>query len=177
MRTVICGEGYLCPQANWHGYALHSLGATFNLNDDSDLLRESDHRRNLQALDQISLEASLAQTCEIEPAFPGKVGFRSTSPDYFPMVGPLPVVNELMQDFAYLRKKANAIVDQPAKHYPGLYCSLAYGSRGLAYAPLCSALIADLITGAYLPISRSLYTYLHPARFAIRSLMKNTPYL
>ena len=176
LKTVLCGEGYLCPSIHYGQQKLHSLGATFNLNDHSEALCEADHIRNLEGLSSICADQQLAENINISEQNPGKVGFRCTSPDYFPIVGPLPRLKELLDRFERLGKKANAKIDQCGDYYPGLYCSLAYGSRGLAYTPLASALLADLITGSYLPIARTTYAHLQPARFAIRSLIKNKRY-
>jgi len=176
LKNVICGEGYLCPSANFNDEKLHSLGATFNLKDESLDVRESDHERNLLGLSDIFADKAIHSETRVSSVFPGNVGFRSTSPDYFPIVGPLPRIEETAERFSRLSKKANAKIDECGAYYSGLYCSLAYGSRGLAYTPLTSTLLADLITGSYLAIPRSLYKHLHPARFAIRALMKNKAY-
>lgn len=176
LKTVICGEGYLCPAAKLDNQSIHSLGATFNLRDNSTELNDADHQTNLDALNDIIDQKNISKAMRIANTHSGNVGFRSTSPDYFPLVGPLPKLTEIHSRFAKLSKNANARIDDCGAYYPGLYCSLAYGSRGLAYTPLTSALLADLITGAFLPVSKDLYTHLHPARFAIRALIKNKPY-
>jgi len=56
---------------------------------------------------------------------------------------------------------------------PQLYCNIALGSRGLAYAPVTADIIASLISGQTLPVTTDLYQHLHPARFLIRDLQRN----
>jgi len=60
------------------------------------------------------------------------------------------------------------LADLPRR--PGLYCSFALGSRGLALAPLLGELVACLIEGEPLPIERSLAATVDPARFLLRRL-------
>ena len=71
----------------------------------------------------------------------------------------------MLEQFAPLRHKANAIIDASGSYYPQLYTLLGLGSRGLAYSPLAAELIASLICNQPLPVDQQLYRYLHPARF------------
>lgn len=172
LSTVICGEGYLTPACSDGNTRIHCVGATYNLQSQDADINSADNITNMQTLQSLvsGLEMSQIQLNDIRAA---KVGFRCTTPDYFPIVGPVPVIQDNLQRFNQLRKKANADVDSCGSYYPGLYCSLGFGSRGLAYTPVAANLIARLITGNYLPIAPELYQQLHPSRFIIRALIKN----
>ncbi len=167
LRAVICGEGYIAPSQN----GLHSAGASFNLHHHDSAMRTEDHRDNLAKLVALSPDLNFP---ELTPAtLRGKVGFRCTTPDYFPVVGPVPDVEGMRDRFGFLRKKANAVIDQPGAYHPQLYVNVGHGSRGLCYTPLCAALLAAQISGDFLPIEASLHRFLHPTRFIIRDLMRN----
>ncbi len=167
LRTVLCGDGYVAPPFE----AECCIGATFTLNNDASAPLPVDHAENIAKLRQLSPDfANLA----VNPNNAnGRVGFRCTTPDYLPIVGPLAVAEPLRQTFSVFKKKANAVVDAPGVYYPHLYCNLGHGSRGLCYTPLCAEILASIISGQFAPISRELYRYLHPARFMIRDLMRN----
>ena len=168
LTSVLCHEGYLTPAID----GMHSLGATFDNFDTNTDLRESDHRRNLNSLaDAIpALRAALpAQTSTL----PGRAALRCASPDYLPLVGPVPDHAAFISRFADLRKNARHTIDQPGVWLPGLYVNVAHGSRGLTSIPLCAELIASMLCNEPAPLPRSLTTALNPARFIVRDLGRN----
>ncbi len=167
LAYVLCGDGYIAPAFQ----GKHSLGATFTLHNSTPALLPEDSAENLAKLKALS--PTLASSAPSAGALAGKVGFRCTTPDYFPIVGPAPDFVAMEERFGFLRKKANAVIDTPGAHFPGLYTLLGLGARGLTYAPLAAELVASLISRAPLPVSRELYRYLHPGRFIIRDLMRN----
>lgn len=169
LTSVICGEGYIAPAADNQ----HTFGATFTLNNHDPALSLVDHLDNLQMLEKISPALATYSQAIDSTQLDGRVGFRCSTPDYLPAVGPVPVFQEMVQRFRFLSKKANAIIDEPGAAYPHLYCNVAHGSRGLSYTPLCAEIVASLISGDFLPLPRSLYTALVPARFIIRDLIRN----
>lgn len=167
LKSVICGDGYAAPALDGR----HSVGATFTLHNTSAEIAETDHHENIMKLRQLSPD--FAHILETPADIKGKVGFRCTTPDYFPIVGPVADYPAMIERFGFLRKKANAVIDAPGAHHPGLYSLLGLGARGLTYAPLAAELLASLIAGETLPLTRHLYRYLHPSRFIIRDLMRN----
>lgn len=167
LRCVLCGDGYISPAVD----GTHAIGASFNLGEYHETLSDNDHQENLNKLEALSPELHSEQFELDTPS--GKVGFRCTAPDYFPLIGPVPDFDSLQRDFAFLRKKANAVIDAAGASQHGLYLNTAHGSRGLCYTPLSAEIIASLITGDFLPIETELYRYLHPARFLIRDLKRN----
>ncbi|WP_158224560.1 FAD-dependent 5-carboxymethylaminomethyl-2-thiouridine(34) oxidoreductase MnmC [Agaribacterium haliotis] len=168
LRAVICGEGYLTPAQQTPSGPQHCAGATFSLSDTSCELTQHDHQKNLDALSSF-----LPGFDGSDKHLQGRVAFRTTSPDYLPLLGPVNNIKLSLERFAALRHKANADIAELGAPYPGLYCALAFGSRGLAYSPLAARLICDLILGRHLPVRRTLYAALHPMRFEIRNLIQN----
>ena len=175
LKVTVCGEGYIAPamQRLNERHPVHGLGASFNLKDNNPELTREDHLDNLQKLSDIAPELkNEMETTEVS-CLNGKVGFRTTTPDYFPIAGPMPNYQKMEADFGDLRKKANKRIDNTGSVQKNLYCNLALGSRGLAYAPLTAELLASLICGNTLPMTSDLYKHLHPARFFIRDLQRN----
>lgn len=169
LKTVICGDGYVAPPQN----KTVCTGATFTLHNHSMEMLLEDHQKNLQNLTTMLPEAKEYVEQLAQHKLGGKVGFRCTTPDYFPIVGPIPDETAMIERFARLRKKANASISKPGCYMPNLYCNLGHGSRGLAYTPLAAELLASMICAEPLPITRELLLHLHPARFLIRNLMRN----
>lgn len=169
LRTVVCSEGYIGPAVN----AMHCTGATFNLKENTPLLRPQDHQTNLENL-RAPLPDILDEWRSLDiDQLQGRVGFRCTLPDYLPMTGPIPDEQPMLEDFAPLRKNARAYINKTGSYLPGLYINIGHGSRGLAYTPLCAELLAAQINNEPLPINRNLANALNPARFLIRDLIKN----
>lgn len=169
LQTVVCAEGYVSPAAPGAGELQHCAGATFSHQDPDLNLRESDHQQNLQHLQAI---CSDAEAFSMESLRGGRVCFRTTTPDYLPIVGPLPREDAFVEQYAGLRKDARLAVQQRGDFWPGLFVNIGHGSRGLAYTPLCAELLASQINGEALPVDAALMAALHPARFLIRDLQR-----
>jgi len=174
LRTVVCGEGYIAPAID----KTHCVGASFNLNDLNESLSPQDHDDNLLKLGaMMSVNEELLRRehnrHENNGLPSGRVGFRSTTRDYFPIVGPVFNSPEMTKRFAKLKAKANATIEAPGSYHSGLYTLVGLGSRGLSYAPLAAELLASLICGEALPVNQTCYQHLHPARFLIRDLIRN----
>ena len=169
LKTLICSEGYIGPAVNGQ----HCTGATFNLKEESRELRIEDHRTNLE-----NLRAPLPELfnewegMDLEN-LQGRVAFRCTLPDYLPLVGTVPNEQEMLDDFAPLRKNARAVIHKTGTYHQGLFINIGHGSRGLAYTPLCAELLAAQINQEVLPLPRELANALNPARFLIRDIIKN----
>jgi tRNA 5-methylaminomethyl-2-thiouridine biosynthesis bifunctional protein len=169
LRTVICHDGYLPPARNGE----HCIGATFDIDDPDTALRDVDHRTNLEKLAQAlpSLQGTI-QSIAKQPQV-GRVGFRTASPDYIPIVGPVPDYARFCQDYTALRRNARQVLPQQGSYLSGLYVSTAHGSRGLTSSPLTAELLAAQICGEPRPVDSSLCHALSPARFIVRDLARN----
>ncbi len=169
LKTLICSEGYIGPAVD----SLHCTGATFNLKEETRELRAEDHRTNLE-----NLRAPLPELLDEWEKLPvedllGRVAFRCTLPDYLPLVGAVPNEQNMLEDFALLRKNARAAIHKTGAYHKGLFINIGHGSRGLAYTPLSAELLAAQINQEVLPLPRELTNALNPARFLIRDLIKN----
>jgi tRNA 5-methylaminomethyl-2-thiouridine biosynthesis bifunctional protein len=172
LNTVICSEGYIAPSTNINGQAQHAIGASYNLNDLNPELSDQDHSDNLQQLNQ-ALSPLLAKTSgKTITANGGRVGFRCTTPDYLPLAGPAPNRAAFKKDYSALIKNAHIVIPTAGDYYQGLYLNIGHGSRGLAYTPLTSEILACTLTGEPLPVSQTMANTLNPARFIIRGLCR-----
>jgi tRNA 5-methylaminomethyl-2-thiouridine biosynthesis bifunctional protein len=169
LRAALCHEGYIAPARNGE----HCIGATFNLDDAEPTPRGDDHGDNLARLAR-AVPAWRDILAELDPAsLGGRVGFRCASPDYLPLVGPVPDRAAFLRDYAALRKNARQVLPIRGDYLPGLYLSTAHGSRGLTSTPLAAELLASLICAEPAPLNRELCRALAPARFIIRDLRRN----
>jgi tRNA 5-methylaminomethyl-2-thiouridine biosynthesis bifunctional protein len=169
LDAALCHEGYIAPAREGN----HSIGATFDIDSSHPALRSEDHRHNLTSLANAvpawreTLDSLDSNTLE------GRVGHRCASPDYLPVVGPVPDLSKFLEDFGSLRKDAKLQIARHGSYLPGLYISSAHGSRGLTSTPLAAELLASMICEEPLPVSRVLSRALAPARFIIRDLSRN----
>lgn len=169
LNTVLCSEGYISP-AKEGGFC---FGATFDLKDEATDIRESGHQHNLEKITEMAPELGeqLKQYHNIN-GLKGRVGFRCASPDKLPMIGPVPVYEAFIEDYAPLRHDAKTVIDIPAKHYSGLFANLAHGSKGLITGPISGEIIASMLENEPLPLEKELIDKLNPARFIIKNLIR-----
>jgi tRNA 5-methylaminomethyl-2-thiouridine biosynthesis bifunctional protein len=168
LRTVVTAAGYITPA--WHDK--QCFGATFDHRDHTPSLRQQDHQTNLDKLLQAIPQAGPHFDAIDIAGLQGRTGFRCATPDYLPAVGFVPNGDRFRKDYQRLAKDANADIPFAGEYYPNLLVSVGLGSRGIAYTPLCGELIAALLTGSPLPVSRSLAAALNPARFLIRDIIR-----
>lgn len=169
LRGNLCHEGYIAPAR----CGRHCIGATFVLNTSDTELRAAEHASNLDKLAR-AVPAWRAALAALDPAgLSGRVGYRCASPDYLPLVGPVPDRDAFLHRYAGLRKNARQTISRKGDYMPGLYLSTAHGSRGLTATPLAAELLASQICAEAPPMSRELCRALAPARFIIRDLARN----
>lgn len=170
LRCVVCAEGYVAPAR----LDEHTLGASFNFQRDDLLPSPEEHADNLALLQHISpsLHSRMAGT-EADPAgLQGRVAFRSTTPDYLPLVGPLVDAQAFRHTYAALGKDARQRFDGAAPWLAGLYVNAGHGSRGLISAPLAAELLAAWLEDEPLPLPRTVAEACHPSRFLLRELIR-----
>ncbi|TXH73798.1 MAG: bifunctional tRNA (5-methylaminomethyl-2-thiouridine)(34)-methyltransferase MnmD/FAD-dependent 5-carboxymethylaminomethyl-2-thiouridine(34) oxidoreductase MnmC [Thiothrix sp.] len=165
LKITLGHEGYLTPAIQEQ----HIFGATFGRGIDSNEIKATDDALNYQQL-QSYLPEFAAELKQVESSH---AAVRATTPDRYPYVGALPdpeLFRAAYQGIHHGKKHK----DWPCTPYQsGLYISAGYGSRGLTTTPLCSELLAGLITGEPLALERSLYYKLHPARFLLKKLQQD----
>ena len=169
LNTVVCAEGYVAPGR----LGEHTLGASFDFDNDDLTTTPAGHQGNLDLMDEISPQLSSLFGEQLDPAqLQGWAAFRCTSPDYLPIVGPLSDPEAFASTYAVLRKDARQVPDTPCPWLHGLYVNSGHGSRGLITAPLSGEMLAAWINNEPLPVPRTIAEACHPNRFALRALIK-----
>jgi tRNA 5-methylaminomethyl-2-thiouridine biosynthesis bifunctional protein len=170
LRTVVCAEGYVAPAR----LGEHTLGASFDFNNEDLTPTTAEHLGNLAMLEEISHDlVSRLNISEQDPEqLQGRAAFRCTSPDYLPIVGPLADREAFDQAYAALSKDARQVPDIECPWLDGLYVNSGHGSRGLITAPLSGELLAAWLENEPLPLPRSIAEACHPNRFALRKLIR-----
>jgi len=170
LSIVVCAEGYIAPARCGE----HTLGASFNFKSDDLTPTTADHLDNLQLLQEISTDLVEHLGADSLPpeALLGFAGFRCTSPDYLPIVGPLADKEAFAEAYAVLGKDARQVPDVKCPWLDGLYINSGHGSRGLITAPLSGELLAAWLDNEPLPLPRSVAEACHPNRFALRGLIR-----
>ncbi|WP_219095367.1 bifunctional tRNA (5-methylaminomethyl-2-thiouridine)(34)-methyltransferase MnmD/FAD-dependent 5-carboxymethylaminomethyl-2-thiouridine(34) oxidoreductase MnmC [Pseudomonas sp. UMAB-40] len=170
LSTVVCAEGYVAPAR----LGEHTLGASFDFNNDDLTPTTAEHAGNLQMLEEISVDlvARLGADALQPEALEGRAAFRCTSPDYLPIVGPLSDSQAFADAYIALSKDARQTPDIPCPWLDGLYVNSGHGSRGLITAPLSGELLAAWLDNEPLPLPRPVAEACHPNRFALRRLIR-----
>ena len=168
LKTVICGAGYITPEHNGQ----HSFGATYNKGGFTTAVRREDHQVNLNHMSATDIGLAEAIGAQDVDIMTGRANYRCTTKDYLPIVGAIPDVPQLLEDYAVLRSDARARISTHGSYLPNLYINCGMGSRGLSYAPLTAEVLACEIAGETSNLEQDLRLAMHPARFIIRDLKK-----
>lgn len=169
LSTVICHEGYLCPEQN----NMHGIGATYDLNDTNPYPDSAGHQHNITTLRAALPQLFTDQDIPDPDKLDGRVGFRCASPDYLPLVGAAPDLDQIVADYGGLRSDAKAKIYDPGTYHPGLFINTGHGSRGLTSTPLSAELLASVVEGQFAPLPTNLVRALSPTRFIVRDLIRN----
>ncbi|WP_312854497.1 FAD-dependent oxidoreductase [Paludibacterium denitrificans] len=102
----------------------------------------------------------------------GRAAFRSTSPDYLPIIGPVVRQQDFIDSYLPLSKDATLKLDTAAPRVEGLYVNTAHGSRGMITAPLSGEILAAYLDNEPAPLPVSLMQAIHPNRFTLRDLIR-----
>ena len=94
---------------------------------------------------------------------------RAKTPDYLPLIGPVPEIDGMETTYHLFKKDARYFMPKIGDYYPNLFVLAGLGSHGLTSMPLASEILASLIHREPLPVSRQTYLHLSASRF----LMKN----
>lgn len=166
LQTVLCAEGYIAPAYQGN----HCLGASFDLHTPEPVVTEEDHAQNLTRLHEQF--PSLTENRHTADSLEGRAALRCTTPDYLPLVGAAPNHADFVERFDLLRKNAKSEIPHCGSYHQNLYISCGYGSRGLAYIPLCTEILAAQMAGEPDCVSRDTRKALSPARFIVRNLIR-----
>jgi len=166
IKTVLCHKGYIAPAQN----GKQVIGATFERTNhiDHSVVSDHDHQNNIRELNTYLPHLKIDKS----HVYSGRVGYRATTPDRLPLIGPCPDYHWFQENYKTL-KHGNAFISYPkAQYHQGLYLSLGYSSHGMTTAPLAGEIIASLITNDPLPITQDLLQEILPQRFIIRDLKR-----
>ena len=165
-KTVVCGEGYLCPALDEHVH----FGATYSLDDPVEILKEQDDEKNIIAINKWLpgwLPPSRSNTVTSASA-----GLRCTTPDYHPMVGHAPDTEAFIREFSMLRNDAKSCQNKYGCYLENCYIHAGLGSKGMLSAPMGGGIIAALASRQPCPVDHTLFSMMHPARFLVRKLKR-----
>ncbi|WBA14148.1 bifunctional tRNA (5-methylaminomethyl-2-thiouridine)(34)-methyltransferase MnmD/FAD-dependent 5-carboxymethylaminomethyl-2-thiouridine(34) oxidoreductase MnmC [Salinivibrio proteolyticus] len=164
LNTVLCFEGYLTP-VNQAGE--HCLGASYSRNN-ADLTFQADEQTENQQRLTGCIDTDWARAVPV--AKEGRVGVRCASRDHLPFVGNVCDYHALITAYQNLQKDKEKAGSVPV--YPGLFCLLGLGSRGLTSAPLAAEILAAQLCDEPLPLPQTVLDSLHPGRMWVRKLLK-----
>ncbi len=171
-RALVAGP-YLISHSD--GSAL--TGATYELGKDAADKQHPTtlgHQHNLRDFSDV-FPAFKADLAALDPAdLFGRVSFRAQVPDRVPFAGPAPNKDAYLSAYDRLRHGDRFADYPPAPVHPGLFLVGGLGARGFTTGLLLGELAAAQITGTPVPLPRDLAEAVHPARFLIRGLRKNT---
>jgi tRNA 5-methylaminomethyl-2-thiouridine biosynthesis bifunctional protein len=166
LDKVVCHDGYITPAID----GLHYIGATFQKEGPGDAdVRDEDDAENIEKLNrwlpQLKLSASQIAG--------NRAGYRATTPDKLPMIGPAPDYEAFRENYAGLRTGKQVTTVAPPV-IGGLYISTGFGAHGLSGAPLAGDIVAAMISEEPLPIPQDLLAHVMPERFIFRGLKRKT---
>ncbi|SIN76363.1 bifunctional tRNA (5-methylaminomethyl-2-thiouridine)(34)-methyltransferase MnmD/FAD-dependent 5-carboxymethylaminomethyl-2-thiouridine(34) oxidoreductase MnmC [Salinivibrio sp. ES.052] len=164
LNTVLCFEGYLTPANQAEE---HCLGASYRRNNADLAFQAADQVENQQRLTDC-VDTDWARAVPL--AKEGRVGVRCASRDHLPFVGNVCDYDALVSTYQTLQKDKEKASSVPV--YPGLFCLLGLGSRGLTSAPLAAEVLAAQLCDEPLPLAQSVLDSLHPGRMWVRKLLK-----
>jgi tRNA 5-methylaminomethyl-2-thiouridine biosynthesis bifunctional protein len=161
-RTVVCGRGYVLPGLDGNVVT----GASYDL-DGAMQADDARHAANLRRAER--LLPGITADVDMR-SLRGEVGMRCVARDRLPMVGPM-VDMDRARDIADTLSGAHAS-DMP--RLPGLFCAIAFASRGLAWTALAAECIASQLEGEPLPLEATLVDAIDPGRFAVKRARRGT---
>ena len=169
LKTILCGKSYILPIFK----GTQTLGATYNPNEVGMTNRIKDHKENISRLGAVDLSLTRDFKKINTQDLGGRASFRCTTPDFLPIAGPAPKLQDYIEDYKFMRQNARAHIPIPGSSWEGLYLNTGHGSRGLSYAPMCAELVASQICNEVPPLELDLRQALHPGRFIIRDIKRN----
>lgn len=163
LKIPLCAEGHVLPALN----NSHRVGASYDIGTSEPELNALDDQLNLDRLKRIAPDIMWSQNVLDHWA-----GIRAASPDYLPIVGPLPNALEFKEIYAELKSNSKRWIAEAAPCYPNLYVCAAFGSRGLTTIPLATEWLAGLINKEISILPRKLIQAISPARFLRKKIIQ-----
>jgi tRNA 5-methylaminomethyl-2-thiouridine biosynthesis bifunctional protein len=161
LKTVLCAEGYCAPAV----CGQHVAGATSTFDDEAVDIRAVDHADNLAkiAAHMPALHRALNQSL---PPCRGKdrMGVELQDPNVSTPSPALPLQGggSMLAGRAGVRCSVPGATPLAGEVAPGLYCSLAHGTRGLLTAGIAAEVVAAAMCSTLPPLPQSLLDALAP---------------
>ncbi|NDG84486.1 MAG: FAD-dependent oxidoreductase [Proteobacteria bacterium] len=167
-RTLV-QEGYLTPVAPAiTGSGLQLLGATYQAKTIDPDQERIDTAHLLEDSKKWGENASFTE----DSVDSIRLGFRMSTPDKLPVIGPLVASAPLKRDYLRALRGAKNEVLPDLEPEKGEWLLMGLGSRGITYSSYGARILAALMYGEVLPLEADLLEHLHPARFFVRNLRK-----
>jgi tRNA 5-methylaminomethyl-2-thiouridine biosynthesis bifunctional protein len=163
LKIPICAQGHVLPCMG----NVHYCGATYDLGISDTDATLIDDKKNIERLGQFGGEKQWSSTVIDHWA-----GVRATTPDYLPLVGPVPMESDFVKRFAGLRSNAKRWIAEEGAYYPHLYACAGFGSRGLTTIPLSAEYLASLLNQEISCLPRHLVQAISPARFLRKKIVR-----
>ena len=161
-HTVVSANGFAMPPVD----GAICAGATFEHERLATPATPHDDAINLGHVERL-----LPELAACAPARRGAwAGIRTSVHDHCPIAGPVVSDGAFRQAFARLAHGPVAAQWPDAPVLPGLFATLAHGSRGTCTAFLAAELIADMVCGTPRCVADDLLPALLPQRFLVREL-------
>ncbi len=173
LSETLVKEGYaspVSPEVTGHSYQL--LGATYQAKQPSENQEALDTEKLIQ---DAQSKWEVFEDLDASHVVSTKVGFRCSTPDKLPLIGPLCNENQIRENYARAMKGSSIQGLPSLEASEGEWILMGLGSRGITFSSLAAQLLVAFMTGSPLPLEHDLVTHLHPARFYLRSLRKTTP--
>ena len=168
LKTVLCHKGYFTPAYLGH----HCMGATFEKNSKSRDVKEQDNKTNREQLLHYYGHCEFATSLgDISSA---KAAVRCSFIDHLPMIGEWAEQADYTQAFSNLRQGKRYQYQPLKKPQQGLHILTGFGARGLCSAPLAAEHLVSHLNGEPSPLSERVSQAIHPGRFIVRNLIRNT---
>ena len=164
--SAVSFDGYVTPVHNGE----HITGASYSTGDNDKNLNAQHQRENIDRLNHYIPDLFM-QPDRLE----GRVGFRAVSEDRVPIVGAVPDRDAFLRLYMDLHHGRTSVYYEKGEYLQGLYVSAAHGSRGMCSCFLSAEIVACMVEGELLPVSKGVSDYINPARFIIRQLKRNRP--
>ncbi len=170
-KTLSFG-GYLSPTFDHNGKTMRLLGSTFAhwaFNDPKwKVASDKDYQHILHQYIK-GIDGATAPKITSPETW---IGMRARTFDSLPFAGPVPDWEDYMRVFKPLSKDSLQKIKAEPPYIKGLYAITGMGSKGFQHGPLAGEVIASMIAGTPLPVEADILKCLHPAKAAIRSLIR-----
>lgn|GEM_PF-713233 len=164
LRHALVEEGYATPLIEGR----HLIGATYQaktIHPDQEEIDTDALIENARKWPHFS-ELTRSQVKAI------KVGYRLSTPDKLPMIGPLCDPEWIRNTYGRILKGAKSTEAPPLHSLAGEWLLTGLGSRGITFSSLASEILACWMSGDPVPLETDLIEHIHSSRFFIRNSRK-----